>query len=130
MGRPTLNQDGAGGDVPIRGTFSIRESDGAVLRSRTELGFEVTGAPQGRMTVVTQYRDDPGMGLPVPVEMRETLEWHTEQARRLTCSGPVCQKGLRPYLTGAAFTTVTVYGGIEGKALYSGFHRVAPGTQP
>jgi hypothetical protein len=130
VARPTLNQDSAGGDVPIRGTFCVRESDGAVLRSRTELVLDVTGAAQGRMTVVTEYRDDTGMGLPVPVEMKERIEWHTEQARRLTCSGPVCQKGLRPYLTGAAFASVTVYGGIEGKARYSGFRRVGSERHP
>jgi VWFA-related protein len=124
VGRPTLNQDAAGGDAPIRGAFFIRESDGAVLRSRTELGFGVTGAPQGRMVVVTEYRDDPGTGVPAPVEMEETLEWHTEQARRVTCAGPKCQ--LLPYLTGARFSTVRVDGGIEGKARYSGFRRVAP----
>ena len=43
VGRPTLNQDGAGADVPIRGRFWVRESDGAVLRSRTELAFARPG---------------------------------------------------------------------------------------
>jgi VWFA-related protein len=128
VGRPTLNQDGAGGDVPVRGTFWLRESDGTVLRSRTELAFAVTGAPQGRMTVTTEYRDDPALGLPAPVEMTETLEWHTEQARKLTCAGPKCQ--MPAYLTGAAFATVTVRGGIEGKARYSGFRRIQPGVAP
>jgi len=126
VARPTLNQDGTGGDVPVRGTFCVRESDGAVLRSRTELGLDVTGAPQGKMTVTTEYGNDARMGLPVPVEMKETLSWSTLEARKLTCSGPGCQKGAQPYLTGAAFGSVSVYGDIEGKARYSGFRRLVP----
>ena len=72
VARPTLNQDGAGADVPIRGRFWVRESDGAVLRSRTELVFAsagppdpsipgTLGAPEGSMTVTTEYgRPRPG----------------------------------------------------------------------
>jgi hypothetical protein len=130
VARPTLNQDGAGGDVPARGTFWVRESDGAVLRSRTELALDVAGAEQGRMTVVTEYRDDPAMRVPVPVEMKEALEWRSEQARKLTCTGPVCQKAAMAYITGAAFSRLTVYGSIEGRARYTGFHAVGPGRQP
>ena len=54
VGRPTLNQDGAGADVPIRGRFWVRESDGAVLRSRTELAFASAGPPR------SNHPRDPG----------------------------------------------------------------------
>ena len=93
VSRPTLNQDGAGADVPIRGRFWVRESDGAVLRSRTELAFApagpphptipgTVGAPEGSMTVTTEYGEDPGLGLLAPFEMVETLEWSERSRRR------------------------------------------------
>jgi len=66
VGRPTLNRDGAGGDVPIRGRFWVRESDGAVLRSRTELAFAAAGAPQGSMAVTTEYGETPAWGCSCP----------------------------------------------------------------
>jgi hypothetical protein len=34
------------------------------------------------------------------------------------------------YVTGAAFGRLTVYGSIEGRARYTGFHHVEPGKQP
>jgi len=107
--RPTLNQDGEGRDVPMRGAFWIRESDGVVLRSRTELAFaanDAADAPSGSMTVTTEYRDDPGLGLRVPVEMVEALEWRT------------------------ARVIAPVIGTAQGHARYSGFRRIAPGDGP
>jgi len=107
--RPTLNQDGEGRDVPMRGAFWIRESDGVVLRSRTELAFaasDVANAPSGSMTVTTEYRDDPGLGLRVPVEMVEALEWRT------------------------ARVIAPVIGTAQGHARYSGFRRMTQGNGP
>ena len=112
VGRPTLNQDGAGGDVPIRGRFWVRVSDGAVVRTRTELGFDMAGvpqgsmgatvgAPQGSMAVTTEYGEAPGLGLLVPLEMIETLEWRTEQARRVTIFGPRVRPALHAFSGGA-----------------------------
>jgi hypothetical protein len=98
--RPTLNQGAAGGDLPARGTFWIRESDGAVLRSRTVLDLTAAGVPGGGMTVVTEYRDDPGMGVLVPAEMQERIEWAVERA-----------------------TSAAPPGVVEATSRYSGFHR-------
>ena len=92
--------------MPIHGTFWIRETDGAVLRSRTELAFAENGAadaPSGRMTVTTEYEDDPTLGLLVPTEMVEGLEWRS--------AGP----------------RLSQTGGLEGRARYSGFRRIATG---
>jgi hypothetical protein len=103
VGRPTLTQDGAGSDVPIRGSFFVREADGAVLRTRTELAFAgAADAPSGRMTVTTEYETDASLGQLVPSEMVEGLEWRM--------IGP----------------SLRLIGGLEGKARYSGFRRVAP----
>ena len=124
VGRPTLNQDGAGGDVPIRGRFWIRESDGAVVRSRTELAFAAAGAPQGSMAVTTEYGGDSGLGLLVPLEMIEVLEWRTEQARRVASSGPASQRALHAFSGAAPPLDVFVHGSIEGRARYSGFRRI------
>jgi len=133
VGRPTLNQDGAGADVPIRGRFWVRESDGAVLRSRTELAFAAAGAPgmtvgapQGNMVVTTEYGEDPGLGLLVPLDMIETLEWRTEQSRRVTSSRPASQQALQGFSGGAPALVVFFHGSIEGRARYTAFHRVAP----
>jgi hypothetical protein len=102
VARPTLTRDGAGSDVPIRGSFFVREADGAVLRTRTELAFAgPADAPSGRMTVTTEYETDASLGQLVPREMVEGLEW------RMT--GP----------------SLELIGGLEGRARYSGFHRVA-----
>ena len=134
VGRPTLNQDGAGADVPIRGRFWVRESDGAVLRSRTELAFApagppqtiipgTLGAPEGSMTVTTEYGEDPGLGLLAPLEMVETLQWTSEQARVVMISRPASQAALRG-VSAAPPLPVFVHGRVEGRARYSGFHRV------
>ena len=141
VGRPTFNQDGAGSDAPIRGRFWVRESDGAVLRSRTELAFATAwapqggmrttlGAPQGSMAVTTEYGEDAGLGLLVPVEMIETLGWRTEQARSVTSSGPASQQPLQAFPGGAPGLAVFVTGSIEGRARYSGFHRIRAGREP
>jgi hypothetical protein len=106
VGRPTLTQDGAGHDLPIHGAFWIREVDGAVLRSRTELAFAQSGAadaPSGRMTVTTDYEEDPTLGLLVPTTMVEGLEWRS--------AGP----------------RLSQVGRLEGRARYSGFRRIATG---
>jgi VWFA-related protein len=101
VGRPTLTQDGAGSDMPIRGSFFVREADGAVLRTRTELAFAgAADAPSGRMHVTTEYETDASLGQLVPSEMVEGLEWRM--------IGP----GLR------------LVGGLEGRARYSGFRRI------
>jgi VWFA-related protein len=103
VARPTLMQDGAGRDLPLRGAFFLREADGAVLRSRTELAFLPSGsadAPSGRMTITTEYEADPSLGQLVPTEMLEGLDWRM--------SGPVLGQT----------------GGLEGRARYSGFHRI------
>jgi VWFA-related protein len=107
VARPTLTQDGAGHDVPLRGSFFIREADGAVLRSRTELAFAGNGAadaPWGRMTATTEYETDPSLGQLVPREMVEGLEWRM--------SGP----------------RLSQVGGLEGHAHYSGFRRIDTGS--
>jgi len=103
VARPTLTQDGAGGDVPLRGWFFIREADGAVLRTRTEMAFAGSGAadaPSGGMTVTTEYEADPSLGQLVPREMVEGLEWRMIGPR------------------------LRLIGGLEGRARYSGFRRI------
>jgi VWFA-related protein len=107
VARPTLTQDGVGRDVPLRGSFFLREADGAVLRSRTELAFAASGAddaPSGRMTVTTEYEADPSLGQLVPREMVEGLEWRM--------AGP----------------RLSQTGGLEGRARYSGFRRIEAGA--
>jgi hypothetical protein len=107
--------------VPVQGRFWIRESDGAVLRSRAERAFVAARAPQdsvpvpaeaprGSMAVTTEYGEDSGLGLLAPLEMVETLEWRTEQALRTTRAGPPL--------------VVFVHGSIEGRARYSAFRRL------
>jgi hypothetical protein len=130
VGRPTLNHDGAGGDVPMRGRFWVRESDGAVVRSRTELAFEAAGASQGSMAVTTEYGEDPGLGLLAPLEMTETLEWRTEQARRVTRSVPASRQTLHASSGAAPPLVVFVHGSIEGRARYSAFRRIDAGREP
>jgi predicted trehalose synthase len=65
-----------------------------------------------------------------PLEMIETLEWRTEQARRVTSSRPASQQALRAFSGGAPALVVFVHGSIEGRARYSGFHRIRTGREP
>jgi hypothetical protein len=73
------------------------------------------------MAVATEYGEDPGLGLLAPLEMIETLEWRTEQARRVTSSGPASR-----FSGGAPPLVVVVHGSIEGRARYSAFRRIGP----
>ncbi len=106
VGRPTLAQDGAGRDLPIRGSFWIRERDGAVLRTRTVLAFgeAAPDAPRGSLTATTDYVDDAALGLLAPREMAEVLEWRVS--------------GLR----------LDQVGSVDGRARYSGFRRIGNGS--
>ena len=105
VGRPTLTHDGAGRDLPIRGSFWIRERDGAVLRTRTVLAFAEAApdAPTESLTATTEYVDDAGLGLLAPREMAEVLEWRVS--------------GLR----------LDQIGAVDGRARYTGFRRMAAG---
>jgi hypothetical protein len=77
IARPTLGQDGFGGDVAVRARL-IREADGAVSQ-RTERPFDVGGSPGAIMTVTTEYR----------------LVWRWVSSRRSRCrrrsSGARCR---------------------------------------
>ena len=55
------------------------------------------------MTVTTEYEDDPSLGLLVPREMVEGLDWRSAGSR------------------------LSQVGGVEGRAHYSGFRRIATG---
>ena len=77
------------------------------------------------MTVTTEYGEDPGLGLLAPLEMVETLQWSSEQARVVTISRPASQAALRA-VSAAPPLPVFVHGRVEGRARYSGFHRVGP----
>ena len=78
------------------------------------------------MVVTTEYGEDPGLGLLVPLDMIETLEWRTEQSRRVTSSRPASQQALQGFSGGAPALVVFFHGSIEGRARYTAFHRVAP----
>ena len=56
------------------------------------------------MTVTTEYEDDPSLGMLVPKEMVEGLDWRS--------AGP----------------RLSQVGGLEGRARYTGFRRIAPGA--
>jgi hypothetical protein len=71
VARPTLVRDGAGQDLPARGTLVVRQEDGALLSSDVELRF-VSGRDE-RMRVTTRFKPDPRLGLLVPVEMRQVV---------------------------------------------------------
>ena len=66
VARPTLVNDGAGGDVPAAGRVYVDAQDGTVLRT------EVTFWPaRGPGYLAAEYRFDRGLGLWLPAEMRE-----------------------------------------------------------
>jgi VWFA-related protein len=67
MGRPTLLQTGAFGDVdvPTRGRAWIEEGTGRVLQTELEVG-----RGRGIPTVVTKFKVDDKLQVTVPIEMR------------------------------------------------------------
>jgi hypothetical protein len=85
----------------------------------------VKDAPQGRLIVTTEYRDDPAMGFLVPAEMRESLEWHAEHAQTRPIV-PLEEPSRDVSPVGPAGVTVRVDGSIEGRAEYSAFRSLAP----
>jgi VWFA-related protein len=70
--RPTLVNDGAGGDAPVQGRIWIEPDSGAVLRTDVEYDIASKESPQRTQArVVTEYRREAKLGVLVPWEMRE-----------------------------------------------------------
>ena len=70
--RPTLVNDGAGGDAPVQGRIWIEPDTGAVLRTDVEYDIASKESPQRTQArVVTEYRREAKLGILVPLEMRE-----------------------------------------------------------
>jgi VWFA-related protein len=81
--RPTLVRGGAQRDAPVKGRISIDPETGAVLRTDVvyDFGSDSRDAQRAKGAhIVTQYRRDPGLGILVPVEMRETYGLPRETA--------------------------------------------------
>jgi hypothetical protein len=117
VGRPAFVQDASGADMPARGRVLVREEDGAVLR--TEVEFRSAGAENGRsLRVTTAYEPDPGLSLLVPVRMTEVYEAAVDADLG---SAFAARTSSQPTPAGDR---------LDVTARYSGFHRVAPGTQP
>jgi hypothetical protein len=75
--RPTLVRGGPNRDASATGRVWIEPESGAVLRTDVEydFGFDSRDARQQRRArIVTDYRRDPGLGILVPMEMRESYE--------------------------------------------------------
>jgi hypothetical protein len=82
------------------------------------------------MAVTTEYGEDSGLGLLAPLEMIETLEWRTEEARRVTRSGPASRQSLHTLSGGAPPLVAFIHGSIEGVARYSAFRRIGARREP
>jgi hypothetical protein len=95
--RPTVIRAGTG-DLFARGTFWLEPAGGRVVRSQVELGDQNM---RTRMQVTVTYREDPALGLFVPVRMEETYE---------TISGRAGDR-------------------VEGTATYSDYRRIPDATR-
>ena len=85
--RPTVVRDGHGGDQPVFGWFLVDAVTGAIVESRMEARRE-----ESTGLIVVRYRRDPGIGLWVPSEMRESYslpgsvtQWRTVQRELIEC---------------------------------------------
>ena len=65
--RPTLIGDRLHQDVPVFGSFLVDAATGAVIETRMQ-----ARRGDSRAEIVVRYRSDPGLGLWVPAEMRES----------------------------------------------------------
>ncbi len=66
-GRPTLVQDRQGGDIPLKGTFLVEQSTGAIVRSSVSIERRDYG-----VSIVARFARDPKLGLWLPAELDET----------------------------------------------------------
>jgi hypothetical protein len=69
VAHPTLVNDDAGGDVPATGRVFVDPVRGTVLR--TDIEFRVN---PGRARITVEYRFDAGLGIWLPMEMKENYQ--------------------------------------------------------
>src|SRR5262249_47489312 len=116
--RPTLVNDGAGHDVPAKGTVWLDPATGTVLQTDVDYDLDPRDAyHRTRARVITRYRREPKMEILVPDSMRETYQWPV--ARR----GParVVRRGLNVFDDDARGQDDVV--GMKAEARYSGYRR-------
>ena len=85
-GRPTIVGDGAGNDVPAKGSLWIDPARGTVLQSDVDYDLNPRDTQhRTRARVITKYRREPRLDVLVPESMKEIYQWpvdRREPARR------------------------------------------------
>jgi VWFA-related protein len=115
--RPTLIGDGAGGDVPAKGSFWIDPARGTVLQTDVDYDLDPRDTyHRTRARVITTYRREPKLDILVPDSMREAYQW--PMARRAPAR--VRRGGLSVFNDGRDQDDVF---SLEAEARYSGYRR-------
>jgi hypothetical protein len=106
VGRPTIIKDRNEKDIPARGYFLVEQSTGAIMETQLRLEGSAYIAE-----IVVSFRLDPGLGMWVPAEMRESY------------------RTPRSSLVGSGLAAPAMGVALEGFAKYSRYRRFQVKTE-
>ena len=122
--RPTLIDDGAGHDVPAKGSAWIDPARGTILQTDVDYDLDPRDTDhRTRARVITAYRPEPKLEILVPDSMRETYQWPVPRR------GParVLRRGINVFDDESRGQDDTV--GMTAEARYSGYRRFEVTTE-
>jgi hypothetical protein len=122
--RPTLIYDGAGHDVPAKGSVWVDPARGTVLQTDVDYDLDPRDTyHRTRARIITTYRREPKLDILVPDSMKEAYQWPVarQQAAR------VQRRGLNRVINEGEDKEDVV--GMEAEARYSGYRRFEVTTE-
>lgn len=122
--RPTLIGDGAGHDVPAKGSLWIDPARGTVLQ--TDVDYDLNPRDtyhRTRARVITTYRREPKLDILVPDGMKEAYQWPVVRQQAARVQG----RGLNRVINEGEDQDDVV--GMEAEARYSGYRRFEVTTE-
>jgi hypothetical protein len=122
--RPTLIYDGAGHDVPAKGSVWVDPARGTVLQTDVDYDLDPRDTyHRTRARIITTYRREPKLDILVPDSMKEAYQWPVarQQAAR------VQRRGLNRVINEGEDQEDVV--GMEAEARYSGYRRFEVTTE-
>jgi VWFA-related protein len=122
--RPTLIYDGAGHDVPAKGSVWVDPARGTVLQTDVDYDLDPRDTyHRTRARIITTYRREPKLDILVPDSMKEAYQWPVarQQAAR------VQRRGLNRKINEGEDQEDVV--GMEAEARYSGYRRFEVTTE-
>jgi hypothetical protein len=122
--RPALISDGAGHDVPAKGSVWIDPARGTVVH--TDVDYDINPRDtyhRTRARIITTYRQEPKLGIVVPDSMKEAYQWPVARQR----AAHVQTRGLNQVINEGGDQDDVV--GMTAEAHYSGYRRFEVTTE-